>query len=109
VEPDEIIWENMSFTKKDTSFRSNVIHIIAICVSVLSAAVVLILDFARQKALKENPKIDWPSNQFTPEQTYYDLKAYNSYGLIQCFCQDLKEKSGLKVASSYTFKEISVH
>lgn len=109
VEPDEILWENMSFTKKDTSVRQNVIHVIAICVSILSAAVVLLLDFARQKALKENPKIDCPSEEFTPEQTYYDLKAYNSYGLIQCFCQNLKNKSGVKQANSHTFQEISVH
>lgn len=71
--------------------RQNVINIIAALVSILSAVVVLMLDFAKSKALKENPNIDCPPQTFTPEEIYYDLKAYNSYGLIQCFCLSLKK------------------
>jgi len=109
VEPDEILWENMAFTKSDSDVRKQLVRLAAIFVSLVSGSVVMLLDWERSQAVKRNPVLECPNQTLTAEEAYYDVTAYKPYGVMQCFCEELRRKGGIAHANSFSFKEYSHH
>lgn len=69
----------------------------------------MLLDWERSEALKRNPNLDCPNETLTAEEAYFDFNSIQPYGVMQCFCENLRKEKGLRFANNYSFSEFSDH
>jgi hypothetical protein len=109
VDPDAILWENLSFTSKAQNWRRYAIQSVACVLTLVSGTVVMLLDWERAQALKRNPQVHCPPVEISAEDAYYDVQAYFPYGIMQCFCESLAKAEGRQAANQRTFEEYDPH
>ena len=75
LEPDQIIWNNLKYTKQDQAIRSFIVFLISILVAIFS--IVATLFFQGQSERLKKYKIDCTEVDTGPENVFIDQISYN--------------------------------
>lgn len=92
IEPDEIIWENLSFTAGTTGGRKLIMNGMSIATLIFSSMIAIAMEGQKEYINAKFPPLDCPDRMITKEEAYKDITGPNPIGLMPCYCESQMQK-----------------
>ena len=88
IEPDEIIWENLSFTAGTTGGRKLIMNGMSMATLIFSSLIAIAMEGQKEYIATKFPPLDCPDRMITKDEAWKDFsEAANPIGLLPCYCQ----------------------
>lgn len=87
IEPDEIIWENLSFTAGTTGGRKLIMNGMSVATLIFSSMIAIAMEGQKEYISAKFPPLDCPDRMITKEEAYNDITGPSPIGLMPCYCE----------------------
>lgn len=87
IEPDEIIWENLSFTAGTTGGRKLIMNGMSVATLLFSALIAIAMEGQKEYIATKFPPLDCPDKPIDKPDAYEDVISGKPIGLMPCYCE----------------------